>query len=719
MASIAFPHKKIIGTLLTVDKVDSSTNPISLPVIHPDVIYAMTDTTQSDGWGANSPAVMPITNGHTTGYRMAFNELKDISSYQFLRFNMVGEIKYFENYTLPYDQGGMTIAFYDSLGNYKEYSFYGGEQYLQGYCNGGNPGVTTVCMDKNSPTFSESVTPIDWSLVAGYEWYIRATTNNDFKKLGVASILAFNDYIATGGTPSKPVGFSDFMTTQVDPEADALSTSIWDYGDWNYSINFITPSEFFDGGVGSLYSAKAPFSIGDGSTHTEFSDIGTSINFYPDAPLRSGRDEKTYMKLSNGDRWMKDTLSPTDIRNLQGSVFSCENNDAWLGFYGTTNDVNSFYKDVGFHHFSKVDLLNNIPFTGCVFNDVDEIKVNADTVVSGSVTSSIATGLLISTVGDYSKLKLNFDSTNTRDITIESGVGIIDLTGISGDNLKIHNTTASDVTITLASGQASTVTTDGGIVTIESPVVFNNASTTGILSGSRLQVRNITSGAEIFNDFVTGDWSLDYGEGTEFTTGDTVRLRACYASGVSYKEPFESFAIVSSSGFSALISQVDWVAINSMNLDGSTVTEFATDFVNIQIDINDPDGLTTKKRLAVWYAYWLWFSATTIDAFFGGMTVEDAANIRVNTAVANLKLDSNSSLPVVFTDTDVRLYTDDGSSVIAATSNTIHMESGKVYVERVSTGNGLSAEQDTQLMGLSKKEAIATKVLDDMSTREF
>ncbi len=97
-----------------------------------------------------------------------------------------------------------------------------------------------------------------------------------------------------------------------------------------------------------------------------------------------------------------------------------------------------------------------------------------------------------------------------------------------------------------------------------------------------------------------------------------------------------------------------------MNLDGSTVTEFATDFVSIQIDINDPDGLTTKKRLAIWYAYWLWFSATTIDAFFGGMTIEDAANIRVNTAVANLKLDSNSSLPVLFTDTDVRLYTDDG-----------------------------------------------------------
>lgn len=213
------------------------------------------------------------------------------------------------------------------------------------------------------------------------------------------------------------------------------------------------------------------------------------------------------------------------------------------------------------------------------------------------------------------------------------------------------------------------------------PTIYNG-KTIGIFSGSRLQIYNLTRDTEILNEVVTSDYDYDYEEGVEYNVGDTIRFRVTYANGLTYKKPFET-TVVAGQGFSVLIDQEDWSEVESLGLDGSTITEFATDFVNIQIDMDDSDGKTTKTRLIAWYAYILFSSAQGIANFFGGIEVEDAANYRINVNKVNLKLENGGVNNITFTDTNTRLYTSDGSSLFADTGNSIFMESGKVYVNEV------------------------------------
>ncbi|MDA3807522.1 MAG: hypothetical protein PF440_06330 [Thiomicrorhabdus sp.] len=680
MASIAFAHTKMIGTLLPGDDLSAVTNPMSAPTINPGANNGLNSGIQAEYNG--SAALNPfglIYNG-ITGVHVAFSATKDFSTHQFIRFNATGEMKYVEGYTLPYDQGGMSIGFVDSLGNFKEFAFYGGEQYLAGYRNGGSPDTLVVCMDKGAPTFSESATPLDWSDIVGFEFYARGTINEDLSHFGIGSIVSFDTYVLTGGDATTPASFADFKTTQIDPEVDALSSSQWDYGDWNYASNFLQPSEYFDGGVGELYSVKAPFSIGDGVTTTVFVDNGSLLNFYPDAPFRSGRDEKTYMKLNNGDRWFKDTLSTACVRELQGTVLSCENKDACIGFYGTTNIAGSFYKDVGFYQFYKLELLSNVEFADCLFVGVYSIAVNTDTIASGRITGSTDNGLVIDSVGDYSKLEIEFDASNTRDITLQSAPGSIDLTGAFGTDLKIHNATANDVTVLLALGQTSTITTDGGVVTIESPIIYDIAETIGIEPGSRLQIFNQTKNTEVANEIVTVDWSISYERNTSFSKGDIVRIRATYANGANFLEPVETFVSVGASGFSALVDQVPWAVVNNFAIDGSTVGEFSINYLTLHANITDPGGMTTKRRLVAWYAYTIFAEPQAIDKLFGAFTPEDSANIRINKQAIDLKIHNLNAQPVIFTDDMVRLYTDDGSTLFATEGGSIFIESGRIYI---------------------------------------
>ena len=62
---------------------------------------------------------------------------------------------------------------------------------------------------------------------------------------------------------------------------------------------------------------------------------------------------------------------------------------------------------------------------------------------------------------------------------------------------------------------------------------------------------------------------------------------------------------------------------------------------------------------------------------------------------ADIQFD-NVGIPVIFTDTDTRMYRDDGSSLVAAGSNTIILESGKVYVAAGGGGGGDATEANQQ-----------------------
>lgn len=108
-------------------------------------------------------------------------------------------------------------------------------------------------------------------------------------------------------------------------------------------------------------------------------------------------------------------------------------------------------------------------------------------------------------------------------------------------------------------------------------------------------------------------------------------------------------------------------------IDGSAIPEFSGDVTgHIYIDANDLDGATTKTRLGAWYS-WVLTTGIGITNFYGGVTCLSPVAIRINVDIANILIENtNATTALRFTDTDVRLYRSDGSSVIAPTSYSIH-----------------------------------------------
>jgi hypothetical protein len=196
---------------------------------------------------------------------------------------------------------------------------------------------------------------------------------------------------------------------------------------------------------------------------------------------------------------------------------------------------------------------------------------------------------------------------------------------------------------------------------------FAAISVTGLVAGSRIQLYNLTDAVEMANLTVAG---TSYNAIFPWPGVRTVRLR------VSKKglEDYETTGQFLSGGMS-FVSNTPVDSIYDANgIDGSTVTEFAADYPNVQIDINDPDGVTTVPRLHAWY-HAICETADGIRNFFGGLVAEDASNYRIVTSILNLKLDNVGGVAVKIG--GARLYRDDGTTVIGG--GAIEMDPLKSY----------------------------------------
>ena len=285
---------------------------------------------------------------------------------------------------------------------------------------------------------------------------------------------------------------------------------------------------------------------------------------------------------------------------------------------------------------------------------------------------------------------------------------------LAGNTITIKASTyTGDMTttgiITLANGAVFIGTRTDANGTVAPP---KTVSITGITAGSRLQIYNVTTAAEVVNTIVAGaSYSATYTEGTGYSAGDVVRVRLAYDSGATAKLPFTGQAIVGASGWALLASQQDDAVYNALGIDGSAVTEFVEDFPNTQVDINDPDGSTRVDRLYAWFVH-AQGGEEGIRQWFGGIVAEDEANFRVVTAILNLKIDNVAATGVTFTD-GRRLYRDDNASpLVSSTSGggSITFFAGKVYTSVVSTASPVITGDIADVPG-----AVRTALLGDLT----
>lgn len=247
-------------------------------------------------------------------------------------------------------------------------------------------------------------------------------------------------------------------------------------------------------------------------------------------------------------------------------------------------------------------------------------------------------------------------------------------------------------------------TADDGTTVSTTPPAQATAS---ILANSRIQLYNVTTDAELDNSFQTGtSYANTLSAGV--SAGDTLRLRVCK---LGY-EAAEAFAVWTTSGAAFIISQSVDDVYTAWGIDGSTVTEFAPDTTgHIYIESNDADGVSSKTRLGAYFSHLL-TTEGGIRYYYGGITFLSTAAIRVNTAVVDLLLENvNATTALRFSDVDVRLYRDDGTSIIAPTSYSIHNDYSGVP-DVVETGtSGLTTAESNQLFGLPDADGTAAAII--------
>jgi hypothetical protein len=323
------------------------------------------------------------------------------------------------------------------------------------------------------------------------------------------------------------------------------------------------------------------------------------------------------------------------------------------------------------------------------------VKMTPDLVVSETTRSVVDAYTSIDTPQKFYDIAKSYLVNNyagetqtlvNRDgLTIDAGAY-----NVIFDTTAINSFSISNNTITLnASSFNGTLTTSGsvtlnstsyaGLITDSSGTrSFGAYSVSNLVVGSRVQVYNVTQSSEVFNGVVNST-SLNRGFITEMAEGDSIRVRITYQSGVVAKQPQEFFVTCRVPSWEVSANQVDALEYNAFGVDGSSITEFALDLDNgnINVDVTDLDNFTQIQRIGSWY-YAELMSSDGISNLFEAFAWLSANQISIDQSKVDLKIDNKKNEPLVLT--GGRLYRLDGSTIISSASNSVQIDFSPVYI---------------------------------------
>lgn len=367
---------------------------------------------------------------------------------------------------------------------------------------------------------------------------------------------------------------------------------------------------------------------------------------------------------------------------------------------------------------------------GGTFDHRNEIMSGSITLVntSGSaVTAQIDTGVNVNNVGPNITLDQSVAVTTTINSVDSSGastnfatgtrIQVINLTGSGagsweastpyseGDVVLRTTGAGSENNIGLYFECTSAGSSDSGEPTWDTDVGDTTTDNTVTWTTRAIEMYNDTPGAV---DNITIN--------STYITDNSIRYRIASVNGsTSATENVSGTGTITSTGLSINVVQEDWAAYATWLTEGAGVTEFSADYNNIQVDIDDADGGTTKKRLGAWLVY-IQTTEQGINDFFGVITTPSAAEIKINTSIVDLKLDNVSGSELQFTDTNIRLYRDDFSQIIATNSDSIFLDyEGVPFISETGVSGLTSGESDT-LTNIYSQVVSTDSIVDTINT---
>jgi hypothetical protein len=432
-----------------------------------------------------------------------------------------------------------------------------------------------------------------------------------------------------------------------------------------------------------IFAGISPLShciqLGDGSTKTYvnmFGDAMTSASTY--AIDKFGPQYQANIG-SGTQRWSIKPCAactmifPSVIKSTLATRFTVDPASSASATYDTACQV------IGCEPVWKT----GIPATGLLFDGDLTVDGKGNTFVGCTFRRPTATALKLDTTG-ASATACAFTSLGTGHAIEVTATGTYDLTGTTfsgysgtSTDATVYNNSGGAVTLLRAYADAAITVRNsaGSSTTIQNPAVYATAT---CLTGSHVALYNQTQDTWLYNDTLAGtSFSLQITPDIA-DHGDILELRV---SKLGYQDFTGLSEFSAGSGSAYLVSQPSDDLYTALGVDGSTVTEFEIDVPNLDIDADDVDGLSQKRRLAAFLRY----IVTTDDGaryFWNAITLEDEGNGRINTDVLNLLVDNVGTQQILFTDNDYRLYRSDDASWVKYPSTGgygISQSSGKVY----------------------------------------
>lgn len=385
----------------------------------------------------------------------------------------------------------------------------------------------------------------------------------------------------------------------------------------------------------------------------------------------------TFTMTNSVDTWEKFTLTATQSSGAAGNLtFSFTAQSASTAGFAYLAGVPQAPFIVAARHYGyEFDESNPLRVVDSVIQQTTEATVGAYTGISiAGSTITLTSNHTIRELYDYCKwylcqtANLSVDDffTSTDGVNFTSSYNLT----LNGGNLTgTGNLSLGSMTFSRAGSETSTVP----ITYNSGAAVFGNITVSGVVVGSRVRVNNDNDNIELYNSVVaSGTITIP----VVWTADKLLDVRVTYVSGATALKTFNVQGNLTSNMASFSISQEADTVYDTNGIDGSTVTEFTADYPNIEVDINDGDGVTSVKRLYAAFQY-MTHSSQGIVYFFDGITAQDVLNYQVNTSVVDLKLDNIGSLPVVIA--DAYIYRDDGATIIASLSPSIQIDPKRAY----------------------------------------
>lgn len=344
----------------------------------------------------------------------------------------------------------------------------------------------------------------------------------------------------------------------------------------------------------------------------------------------------------------------------------------------------------------RVAKLGYLPFTTSGAATATETLFTASQVVDSIYTTNAIDGTTVTEcVADYvdNTIEINDpdDTTSVQRIYayyrvaeattsgIASWFGAVTASSVSNYvitigvvNLKWNNVKVPGVVITGGRwdrSDASSIAFAGS-----GPILMEVGSVTSIVTGSRIQVYNVTTATQIANSVIGGtSYTLNYENGTGITSGNSIRIRLTLLGQL----PYQSTVTATTSGFTLVAAQLADSVYTTNAIDGSTIAECTANYTDDTIEINDGDDSTSIQRIYAFYRFAETTSAGIAD-WHAGINAIDVNTYQITVANVDLTLNNTKVAALSLTLAGGRITRSNGSSYIFGTSNAIRMEWGVI-----------------------------------------